>query len=65
MKYDHTGVVKDSCIVPELAASVRGIIYHTQSIVKVVLQKSTPPQVRQLIFTITDVKNKLTDLCGN
>ena len=56
-------------------------VYLTQSVFKVVLQMSTPPQIRQLILyyhyhslphksvsvssTITDIKNKLTDFCEN
>ena len=39
--------------------------YRTHCIPKIVLQKSTPPHTRQLILTITDKKNELTDLCGN
>jgi hypothetical protein len=28
-------------------------------------RKSTPPQIVNLSFTITNIKNKLTNLCGN
>ena len=37
----------------------------TQSFFKVVVQRSTPPPIRQLTFTITDIHNMSTDLCGN
>ena len=42
------------------------LAYFTESVYAVVLQKSPPPQISQLIlYTITNMKNKLTDLCGN
>ena len=37
----------------------------TQSVDEVLLQKSTSVRIRQLTFTITNTKIKLTDLCGN
>ena len=39
--------------------------YLTQSVFKVVLQKSTPHKFVDLSCTITNIKNNLTDLCGN
>ena len=35
---------------------------HTKNVFKVVLQKSTPPQIRQLILYKYYIKNTLTDL---
>ena len=36
-----------------------------QNVLTVVLQKSTPPQIRQLILCTSNITNDLTDLCGN
>ena len=41
------------------------ILSHSKRVFGVVLQKSTPPQIRQLIFTITNLNIKLTNLCEN
>ena len=38
--------------------------YLTQSVFQVVLQKSSPPQIRQLILNYYQHKNSLTDVCG-
>ena len=53
----------------------RAEAYLTESVYEVVLQKSIPAQIRQLIlyhyyesvnfFTSVITKNKLTDLCWN
>jgi len=51
-----------------LAAAVpfREIIFYlTQSVFKVILQKSTPPQIVYLFFDATNIKNKFTNLCWN
>ena len=39
--------------------------YLTESVDKVGMQKSTPPQIRQLILYHTNMKSKLADLCRN
>jgi hypothetical protein len=38
--------------------------YLAESVYSVVLQKSISTQIRQLVVYITNIKNKLTDLCG-
>jgi len=40
-------------------------LYLTESVYKVVLRKFIPTQIRQLIFILVIMKNKLTDLRGN
>ena len=37
----------------------------TESVCKVVLQVSTPAQIRQRVLQITDINNQLADFCGN
>ena len=44
------------------AQGARAKLYLTQSAFQVVLQKSAPPQIVALSFSIK-IKNKLTDLC--
>ena len=39
--------------------------YLTGSVLKVVLQKSTSHKFVNLSFTVTNIKNTLTNLCGN
>ena len=40
------------------------MILECGSVCRVGLQESTPPKIRQLIFTITNIKNQLTDCAG-
>ena len=49
----------------EQPATPRHQSYLTESVCKVVLQKTIPAKIRQLILIITNVKNRLTNLCGN
>ena len=42
-----------------------GDFYLTESVHKVVLQKSTPAEIRQLVFMLVTIKVKSPDLCGN
>ena len=39
--------------------------HFTQRVVIVVLRKSSPHKSVNLSFTITNIKSKLMDLCGN
>jgi hypothetical protein len=48
-----------------LSGLLRRGVYLTESIHEVVLKKSTPAQIRQLIFILSIIKEKLTDFCGN
>ena len=48
-----------------LTWTLDGRAYLTKSVCKVVLQKSIPTQIRQLIFIWVTVKDKLTNLWGS
>ena len=37
----------------------------TQRVIKLILHKSIPPQICQLIISITNIKHESTDLCRN
>ena len=56
------GRVVEEGVALGLGARARNIVHHRHHLYEVMLQKSIPPQIRQLI---SEMKNKLTDLCGN
>ena len=55
-----TGALVDDFI---LASSRQ--FHLTQSVFKVILKKSTPPEICQLVPHYTNTRKTLTDLCGN